>query len=383
MEKRISNRQLFFLVFVIISGFTMISIPKIMANSAGTGAWIPISIGMIVFSLIISMVISLNSMFKGETLFEYSTKLVGKPLTYVFTIIYMFYFYVVASMIIRANSELVKLELLPKTPIWVTVITIIFFATYAASKGLTNVGRIMEFFGTIIIAFYILLVVIMLIYGDWLNTLPLFDSKEIPSYIKALPLTIMPFLGFEIITVVPITGKNKKAIRYGTGAIISAGILYILAVYGTYEVLGSEDTGNYGNAFLAAVRRVEIDMFQFLKRLDIVSFAVWLFAIFSSSTIIIYTLSEYTAKLFPKTKGKTILILIAFFIFIATFIPKDIAAVNKIFDYLTTYFGVLPVLIIPSILFITAKVKKNKREKEDGIPILKNADGNTNDKETM
>lgn len=359
MEKRISNRQLYFIIFVMLSGFTVISFPKIMANSAGTGAWIPILIATIVFSLTTSIIISLNNMFKGDTLFEYSTKLVGKVTTYIFTFIYILYFFGLCSMIMRSNSELVKLRLLPETPIWVTILLLVFFSTYAASKGLSNVGRIIEFFGIIILTFYILMGLLMWFYGDTINILPLYDSKETGAYIKSLPLTIMPFLGFEMLTIMPFSTKNKKALRYGVGAIITTGAIYILTVYGTYQVLGVEDTGNYNNALLTAIRRVEIDMFQFLKRLDIVAFAIWNFSIFSTVTVGVYTLSEYTSKLFPKSKGKVVLIVLGILIYISALIPNNDYTAEMIFEYLTGYIGLVPTLVIPLILFIVAKVKKN------------------------
>jgi hypothetical protein len=80
---------------------------------------------------------------------------------------------------------------------------------------------------------------------------------------------------------------------------------------------------------------------------------------FASITINIYVLSEFASKLFPKAKGKVVLMILSGLIFIASLIPDNISTVNTIFNYLTTYFGVVPALVIPLILFIVAKVKKN------------------------
>jgi spore germination protein len=262
-------------------------------------------------------------------------------------------------MILRSNAELVKLDLLPKTPIWVTLFATVFFCTYAASKGLSNLGRILEFFGTIIISFFIGISIILWLNGDMLNVQPLFNKDEVGSYFKALPLTFMPFLGVEVLTMMPLTNMNKKAIWYGVGAVIAVGILYILVVMGTYSILGVEDTGNYMNAFLFAIRRVEIEMFQFLKRLDVFAFVMWIFALFCMQTILLYVISEYIGKLFSKSKGKIVLIVLGVVIFIVALIPNNMNTVNTIFMYLTMYFGVVPALLIPSILFIVAKVKKN------------------------
>jgi spore germination protein (amino acid permease) len=359
MEKQVSNRQIFFITFVILTGFTVIELPKTMANSAGTGAWIDILIATIVFSLIISILISLNNMFKNKTLFEYSTLLVGKVLTYIFTSIYILYFFGVLVIALRYNAELIKLDLLVETPIWVTILVMVFFSTYAASKGLANIGRILEFFGTIIIGFFIIISLIMILGGDLLNVLPVFEKEEIGSYINALPLTIMPFLGLELLTMMPLTDKNKKAGWYGIGAIVSAGIIYIIIITATYAILGVEDTGTYTNALLVAIRRLEIDMFQFLKRLDIVALITWMFAVFCMITLDIYVVSEYTSKLFNKSSGKIVLICFGIIGFISALLPNNITTVNLIFNYLTTYFGLLPAFVIPTILFIVAKVKKN------------------------
>ena len=358
LEDKISNRQIFFIIFITLSSFTIVELPKTMARSAGTGAWVPLLIAAVIFSFAVAVIIHLGNLFIGKTLFEYSTLLVGKFVTYCFTTIYILYFFGVLSMLIRSGSEIVKLEILIKTPIWATGLALILFSAFAASKGISNIGRIFEFFGYTVFLSIILLSILMFQSGDTLNIFPLFEYKQVNTYIEALPVAIMPFLGIEVLTMIPISKCNeRKAVFYSICGVLTVCAYYILAVYLTYMLLGVEDTKNYKDSLFIGIRLLDIEMLQFLKRLDIVAFTVWIYSMFCTITIVIYALYEYTHKIFSKAKSQKLFIVVCGLVYIAALLPASSDEAAQIFTYLTMYFGLIPAFIIPMILLVTAKVK--------------------------
>lgn len=363
MEKQVSNRQLFFIIFITLYAFSITELPKTMARAAGTGAWVPLLLVAIFMSFAVSIIIYLGNLFKGKTLFEYSTLLVGKFLTYCFTVIYIVYFFVVLSMLHRSGAEIIKLEILFKTPVWATMFVMFVIETYAVSKGLSNIGRIFEFFGYILMFTIVSFSIAMYYSGDILNILPLFDIKEVSSYMKALPFAVMPFLGIEALTIIPLSKINgKKTIWTSICSVFSVLVCFILEVYLTYMLLGVEDAKNYKDALFTGIRLLDIDMLQFLKRFDIIAFIVWIFIMFCSVIFLTYTLSEYTHKILSKVNSTKLLIFVNVLVYIAALLPASYDKAAKIFTFITMYFGLIPVFVIPLILLIAAKVKKHAKK---------------------
>jgi uncharacterized membrane protein len=53
MKSDVTNRQIVIMLYLTLTTYTIISIPKVMAQSAGTGAWLPILAMSVIFSLFV------------------------------------------------------------------------------------------------------------------------------------------------------------------------------------------------------------------------------------------------------------------------------------------------------------------------------------------
>jgi spore germination protein len=233
-------------------------------------------------------------------------------------------------------------------------------STYAASKGITNLGRIFVFLGIIIILMALTIHTVMFILGDIKNIRPFYDPSETGTYLRGISTTVIAFLGYEVLTVIPLTKQNgKKVIFYSAGAILAAGLFYSFIIESCYAILGIDDIVNYKDALIVAIRRIDAPFFQFLKRLDIIFIFAWLMAIFSTLSILIYTLNEYSCKLLSRVNKFTVLIIMAVLVFIASLLPQNLDSASAILSLFTGYTGLIPAFLIPLILLIIAKVKKN------------------------
>jgi spore germination protein (amino acid permease) len=360
LQKHVTNGQLFFIIFFTLTGYSVIELPKTLAESSGTGAWFTIIVTTVFFMFAASIIAYLGYMFKEKTLYEYSRLLAGKFITYIFALIYVVYFLVVLSMISRSTAEIIKADFLPKTPIWAISFIILITSYYAASKGITNLGRIFFFYGVIILCMSVEIHTIMFFVGDLINIQPLFDVSETGKYLSGTFTAILSFLGYEVLTVIPLSKKNgKKAVYYSAGAILAAGLFYIFIVESCYAVIGVDDIVNYRNSLIVAIRRIDVQFLQFLKRLDIVFIVSWLSAIFCTVNILVYTLNEYVCKLLPTKKKFIVLTAVTIIAYIGSLIPQNADVASKILLIFTGYLGLIPAFLIPLILLIIAKVKRH------------------------
>jgi spore germination protein (amino acid permease) len=337
-----------------------------MAETAGTGAWLTLLLGAVFFAVDAFIIAYLGYAYRGKTLFEYARLLAGKTMACLIAIIYMMYFFVLLTFIIRFSADIIKDEILFKTPVWATMLLLLTISLYGASKGLTNIGRIIEYLGLIILIIGFVLHFMCFSQGNILNIMPMFDPSVKNLYFEALPGTIFCFLGFEIITIIPFSKRNSSTVLWT--AIISIFVLcifFIMIVESCYAILSVEDIINYTHPLIVAIRRLDIAILQFAKRLDLFFIMIWLAAIFCSVSIISFTTAEYTKKLVPKLKGNRILIAIGTLAFIAGLLLPNAEEVSKLFIRFVTYFGLIPAFAIPLILLIIHIFRPKNDVKKD------------------
>ena len=66
MTSGITNRQMFFVLLLIICSFRTIDIPQLAAKTAGRSGWIIILIYALLFSIVALCITKLNNMYPGK-----------------------------------------------------------------------------------------------------------------------------------------------------------------------------------------------------------------------------------------------------------------------------------------------------------------------------
>lgn len=64
----------------------------------------------------------------------------GKFFAYLFSILYLIEFFLYTSLLTRSVAEIIHVEVFVNTPKWFLAVVTLAAASYAASKGLTNIG---------------------------------------------------------------------------------------------------------------------------------------------------------------------------------------------------------------------------------------------------
>lgn len=359
LENGITNRQLFFIIITSAIGFSSTTLPQGILREAGTGTWVTLCIGALFFSLDILIIVYLGNVYRGKSLFEYSEVLVGTFVARCFAALYAVYFIVLLSLTIRVSADIIKAEILYKTPIAATMLLITAISLYAALKGLTNIGRLVEFLGTIILGIGIVLYLTAFKQGNILNIMPLFESSQIGTYFKAVPSTIFVFLGFEVITMMPLTKANgKKALRTAVLSIWVLCFFMILIIEACCAVLGIDDIVNYNYPLIVTIRRLDIINLEFAKRLDLFFILIWLLSIFCAITMLIFVAKEYTRRLIKKAGNPIPSAIICGVACIAGLSVQNSTKVSDFFIAFATYGGLIAAFLIPFFLFVVHCVRK-------------------------
>lgn len=358
----VTNRQIFFSIITFTIPFVICFLPRVMAEQYGTSGWLCILFMAVFYSIFAGIIAYLGYSHQDKTLFEYAQPLVGKFFAYFFSLIYLIEFFLYTSLLTRSGAEIIHVEFFVNTPKWFLAAVILAAATYAASKGLTNIGRNAEVFGTIMLVVGIFIQLLRFINGDVLNARPFFKSCNPMKLIMNIPNTLYLFSGFEMMTIIPFTKRNGfKSVGAAMLAIFAICGFYILEIESAYMVLGVEDTVNYAYPPIASVRRLDIDIFQFLKRIDLVFITSWITTVYFSISMILFATAEYARKIISKPNNKIVLYVIAILAFIVSLLPeKD----TDVYNYLTLtsiIFASMTIIVIPIILLIASGMKKHEK----------------------
>ncbi|WP_066826848.1 GerAB/ArcD/ProY family transporter [Clostridium tepidiprofundi] len=358
MNESLSNKQIIFIIYGTIVGYGIVGLPRKAVEAAGTSGWICILIAGIISTFVTHMILYLSYVYKDKTLFEYSNILVGKYITYVFVSIYIIYFFIMFTMITRISSEVIRLTILLETPQMVLCIFFYLVAYYAVMKKIRVVGRLNEIYSIITICFIVSIQLTMFSQGKLINLKPYVVTSDVVVYFINSFKMIFSFLGMEILVAIPLTKENdKKIFKYSSFMIIGLTFLYIILTESCIALMGVDDVIHYKDVLFVAIRRVDIQPLQFLRRMDGIFISAWIMVIICSVMLFSYGAILFVDKLFNKIKYNIIVFVVFVLSFVFSQIPKTIAQIEKIIDMLS-YLGVVTVLIIPLILFIITKVKR-------------------------
>lgn len=358
MNKHLSNRQIAFMLFGVIVGYGSMDIAKNVVENAGSAGWITLIISTSIAMIITYIITYIGYIHENQTLYEYSEKLIGRNITAIFIIIYVVYFFSIFTMITRMTNEVIRLTILVKTPVWTLNLIFLLVVYYAVIKELRIISTICEFYGILIIFAAVFIEFIIFTQGKLINLRPFLGDGNIQTYIEAVPKTIFPFLGMEVIVLIPLHREdNTKIFKYVISMIGVIGFLYIIIVESCISVIGVDDIVHYKDTFIAVLRRTDVPYLEFLRRLDGVFLIIWIMSVFCTIIIFAYGTVFFISKYVKNIKFSFITLIVLIVSFIVSQIPKTIDEVQESLKYIG-YLGLVCSIVIPVILLSLTKVKK-------------------------
>lgn len=363
MDNTITSRQIFFILILTLTCYSVVVISKEMAEASGTGAWLTLLATTLVFALAAACIVALGNMYRGQMLMDYAPSLISKPGTYILALFYILYFMFINTFLVTEFSKLLNADFFPKTPLWSFPLLGIPLFCYIAYKGVTNVARLSEIMGVVFIFTAVFVHILMITEGRVNRILPLFDPEKISSYIAGFGKSIFPFLGIEVLLVFPLSPRiTKKPVRTAFLSVITIGLFYILVVESCIMKLGINDIINYKDALIVAIRDTSPQFLEIISRLDILYLTVGFAAIFIGISIVILVIVEYICRIFKNVRRIVVVIAVGVLTYAAFFIVNGIKGYEEFSEDIGTYLGIISSLIAPLILFIAAKLKKKNKK---------------------
>jgi len=357
LPQGITNRQLFFILFLSLTTYSAIFHPSYMIEITGRSFWLPTIIVAVLYAFLTFLIAKTNYMFQGKTLFDYTQEVLGKfiacSLAY-FLLIYALNINVFLNLYL---INLVKSNFLPNTPIIALIITMVLLIAYVAYKGITVIARLYLIIGLLFLIVTLFLCLVMLIEGNLYNILPIFQISDIKEPFEIFRRSVFAFGGVEILFIIPFTKNNKNAPKTAFFTLIFIGLFYILIFESTVSILGINNTNIYNDAFIEAIKIEDIPV---VNRPDIFYLTFGLMSLFAGLITTFTIALEFACRLFAKLSRLFLTIILGIIFTILSYILFNIKSIFDIYDIYMPYFIMITSILIPILVFVLIKVKKQK-----------------------
>lgn len=355
MKSYITNRQMFFLLLLTLTSYTVISIPKVIAENVGTGGWLTLMIASLFFAAFVSLIVRLNNAFPGLMLYEYSQQIVGKILAYVLALYFLAYFLVVSVYLNMQLASVLKAEFYPRTPQWAMLIASVLVFGYVAYRGVNGVARFFEVIGTVFLITAVGVHVVMLLQGNLQEIRPFFRASQLKDYLLGTKDVIISFLGIEILTIFPFDGKRAgRSMATACLTVLLIGLFYSFVVETCIMMQGMKATANYSFALIEAIKLIDNPI---LERFDILYLTVGFAGLVAGICGVYLAMVEYAIRLFGKVNRFFIVVGVGLAIIGLSLAAQAIKPAEAVLESVLTVAGLIAAFVIPSVLFLIVKVR--------------------------
>ncbi|MFS0553597.1 GerAB/ArcD/ProY family transporter [Brevibacillus sp. 179-C9.3 HS] len=290
----LSVLQYIFLIHGTQIGIGVLTIPRELAEQAGTDGWISLFIGWAAAVLVSLVTTNMMKRYPDKTIIDIFHLLLGKWLGKVATIFMCMYCGFAATVLFVNTTAIINVWILSQTPGYIIVALFAIPAYIVVQGGLRVIGRYSE------LVFYLtlwmpLVLATALRDAHWLHFLPLIKEGWMPI-VLASKTTVLSFLGFELAYFVyPFLQKKQYA---SIGIVVANTLTLLVYLYITiicYTFFCPDEITQYTWPTLNLWKVIE---YRFLERIDIIFLAFYLFILSTTAMTYMYFTVFSTSQLF-------------------------------------------------------------------------------------
>ncbi|RED59205.1 GerAB/ArcD/ProY family transporter [Cohnella lupini] len=272
---KLSAWQMFNLLFMYIIGTSFILLPGSLIADAKQYGWM-IGVWSFVYGIALAgFWLYLSSRFPGLSIVQIAVQVLGKWAGGLVSLLYILFFIQIASWVTRNLSDFMHINLMPKTPLSVFNILILFVCAYAVIKGIESIAMVSEFLAPFVILVFWLSFGVMVQEWDWQNFRFPYTFRPIETFIHTRYALAFPYM--EVVSFMMLFPFSTRRLKLSVfSGIAFSGILFSLSVFFTIGILGVERSSH-----------LIYPIFIIFREMEFTNFAEHLESIFSVNTLLI------------------------------------------------------------------------------------------------
>ncbi len=355
----ISVKQLNYLTVIVIFSTGILYLPSIAISQAGNGGWISPFMSMSVGMIVLFIVFFFYHRFAPKTLTEYLPLLVGKWGAKILGLLYVFFFWTVGLKVIREITGIVRITLLPNTPLIVICFMIALTVIYGVYCGIEALARLVELLALILPAMIIALMAGLMGFIHWDAFLPLMEF----GWQGVIRGAFMPSSWFgEVIVLaylLPIVTMNKSSLpRFLLSLVVTAFLLSSLVIL-IIGVLGVSEAARIQLTVYELMRYVQFG--AFLQHIDALFLLPWLMFMFLKALLFFHvTVIGFSQSMGLVHSQFTIIPFVLLSMVFSHWIFPDEFTLNQFLKIIWPNYALFFELVIPIVLLLLYWTRRHK-----------------------
>ncbi|NBD27738.1 GerAB/ArcD/ProY family transporter [Paenibacillus glycinis] len=355
-KPRISIRSFTLIVIFVTIGTSILIAPSGLAAAAKQDAWIAGIVGTVVNVLLVMLYAALAEKFPDQHLAQYADSLLGKWAGALITLIFTLYCFFLGSLMIGSMGFFMTTQLLQDTPVEALMVLFALVVVIALKSGCTVYANAVEIFYPWTAVLMLLLLVCLLPILDPSRLLPVFEFGAKPILKGAYSFYSLQN-SVLLMTLYPYVAKGKGRRRALIGGTLAGNFVLVLMTLLCVMMLGAEQTGN--NVYPTYLLAKNVSIGGFLERLEGVLIFIWLFSIFVRILISfqaaivcvshVLRLQDEKILIWPIMLGGIVLGLMCY---------SNMVVVQKSIAQSWSTMSLIPLVLIPLLLYLTAAIRK-------------------------
>lgn len=362
-EGKFGTHEAVCLVTITITAKIFFTSPGILMNILGTATWYMTLLSAATAAVGFTFIYLLLKRFPGKNIVEAFEASLGRFFGFFFSFLLVLLFMLNASAIVREFIEVLKVYVLPLTPI--SFLTGIFVAvvTVVSFLGLETIARYAKLSSYILLASFITVLILASQKYEAFRMFPIFGHGLAKTIQHGIARS--SFYG-EVLIVAAVAG-SLQGIEYVkkagylslalSGILVSSALLAFTLTFPYYT--GAEITAPMYQ--LTAM----IDYGRFFQRLEPIFLFTWFISSFVSVTAIFYTSASLYCKIFRIQDMRPTIFPLAIILFTIAMMPSDITTVAKGYIHKSREYGWIILYIPPLIALIIAIIRKKEVKQQN------------------
>ncbi|WEG12258.1 endospore germination permease [Pullulanibacillus sp. KACC 23026] len=357
---RISGLQLFWMITGMEIGMTTLLTFNPALQSAKQDAWISVLVAEMIVFLIGLVTYYLCLLYPAQTLVQFSRTILGKWLGSFIVFFYIIQWYSIIPVVLRQYSDLIKLILLPHTPVIVIMAIMLILVIYAVAKGgIEGIARCSEVMVPVII---ICIIIILLL--SWPNIrisrlMPILADRGAGPIVKgALPVASYLGHALDLTTLCAFLQNSRKQLRYGLWGVYFSCILVLLSMLMTILTINEGLWSKEWYPFFLMSGKVRIA--NFIENMDPLVVIIWISSVFTKLSIYFFIACYGTAQWFGIKNWRVFIWILAPCMLVLGILPRNMYESTTLFlnYYWVPWVLSVNMFLLPLLLLLIGSIRK-------------------------
>ncbi|AOY75178.1 GerAB/ArcD/ProY family transporter [Clostridium formicaceticum] len=362
---RISIHQMTNILILILIGIGILTLPRDLVEMVGTDGWLILLIGGIITMGIAFLHGYIVKSFPGKSYFEIIALTLTTPVAYVLTTFFIVYLIGSIGFLLRIFVEVVKMMLLPRTPLEAIILAILIPIAYLVRKGIEPMARLTNILFPTSVVFVIILFSLTLGEADPSNLRPVFQHTP-RELLGALDIVLFSFLGYEMLLIFgEFLKEPQRATRIGPIAVFAVLIFYLLLNLATLSNFGENQIQRLIWPTLSVFKTIQLPG-AFVENVEVIVMAVWVFTIFMTLAPFHLGVTMLISDMAITKEHNYFALPVLPFVYAVTMYSPSISDVYRDLDVFTDYTAYITILGMPIAIligmFLRKLLKKNDKE---------------------